>query len=77
MSSPLTATAVTTAVLGDNIPAHDETLDLAEVIGQKLDEFREYIVTVRNREQADAAVVELLTALLEEAKVGTTNTETA
>lgn len=77
MSSPLTATSVITAVMGDNIPAHDETMDLAEIIGQKLDEFREYIVTVRDREQADAAVVELLTALLEEAKVGTTNTETA
>ena len=77
MASPLTATAVTTAVMGDNIPAHDETIDLAESIGQQLDAFREYIVTVRNREHADAAVVELLTALLEEAKLGTTNTEQA
>jgi hypothetical protein len=67
MSFPFTATAVTTVIMGDNIPAHDETLDLAETIGQKLDEFREYITSVRDAEQAHDAVKELLAALLEEA----------
>lgn len=64
MPSPFTATAVTTVVMGDTIPAHDETIDLAEIIGQKLDEFRKYVASVRDVEQADAAVRELLTALL-------------
>lgn len=67
MASPFTATAVTTVIMGDNIPAHDETLDLAEAIGQKLDEFHHYITSVRDEDQADAAVKELLTALLAEA----------
>lgn len=67
MSSPFTATAVTTVVMGDFIPAHDETLDLAEAIGQKLDEFHHYVARVRNEEQASDAVKELLTALLAEA----------
>jgi len=67
MSSPFTATAVITVVMGNNIPAHDETMDLAESIGQKLDEFRSYIASVRDDAQADAAVKELLAALLAEA----------
>lgn len=53
--------------MGRTIPAHDETLDLAESIGQKLDEFQHYIASVRSVGQADEAVKELLTALLEEA----------
>lgn len=67
MTFPFTATAVTTVIMGDNIPAHDETLDLAESIGQKLDEFQHYIASVRDDAQASAAVKELLTALLAEA----------
>lgn len=67
MSFPFTATAVTTVITGDYIPAHDETMDLAESIGQKLDAFREYVTSVRDAEQAGHAVKELLTALLAEA----------
>lgn len=53
-----------TVFMGDNIPSHDETHDLAEVIGTKLDEFRDYVESVRDAEQADDAVVELLQAFL-------------
>lgn len=67
MSFPFTAIAVTTVIMGDNIPAHDETLDLAETIGQKLDAFRAYVASVRDDEQAGDAVKELLAALLAEA----------
>lgn len=77
MASPFTATAVTTVIIGRTIPAHDETMDLAEAIGQKLDEFRAYVARERSEAQADEAVKELLTALLEEATVGTTNTDKA
>jgi hypothetical protein len=77
MPSPYTATAVTTAILGAAIPAHDETLDLAEAIGQKLDAFRAYVASVRSEEQADEAVKELLTALLAEGNVEPTNTTKA
>ena len=73
MSFPYTATAVTTVIIGRAIPAHDETMDLAEVIGQKLDEFRNYIESVRSAEQADEAVKELLTAFLEVGNVEPTN----
>jgi hypothetical protein len=67
MAHPFTATAISTVLAGDNIPAHDMTFDLAEVIGQKLDDFRHYVANVRDPEQADSAVKELLTALLAEA----------
>jgi hypothetical protein len=67
MAYPFTATAVSTVFMGKNIPAHDETLDLAESIGQKLDAFRDYVTSVRDAEQAGDAVKELLTALLAEA----------
>jgi len=67
MAFPFTATAVTTVIMGDNIPAHDEMMDLAESIGQKLDAFREYVASVRDEAQAGEAVKELLTALLAEA----------
>jgi hypothetical protein len=53
-----------TVFMGDNIPAHDETHDLAELIGSKLDEFRDYVESVRDADQADDAVVELLQAFL-------------
>ena len=67
MAFPFTATAVTTVIMGDSIPAHDEMMDLAESIGQKLDAFREYVASVRDEAQAGEAVKELLTALLAEA----------
>lgn len=65
MVGKLDAVATTTAFVGRTIPAHDETLDLASTIGKSLDEFRAYIASVRSESQADAAVTELLTALLE------------
>lgn len=66
--------AATTAVtMGDYIPMHDQTFDLAEGIAEQLQEFRQYVASVRTEEQADLAVTELLTALLEAAKVGDTN----
>jgi hypothetical protein len=77
MASPHTATAIITVITGRTIPAHDETMDLAEEIGQKLDAFHQYVTTVRSKEQADAAVKELLTALLEADTVAPTNTDKA
>lgn len=56
--------ATSTVLMGRNIPAHDETFDLAQAIGEKLNEFHEYIASVRDGEQADAAVTELLSNLL-------------
>jgi hypothetical protein len=73
MASPYTAEAVGIVLIGRAIPAHDETMDLAEAIGQKLDEFRNYIESVRSAEQADEAVKELLTAFLEVDNVEPTN----
>lgn len=52
-----------TVLAGRSIPAHDETMDLAESIGQQLDAFRSYIASVRSEEQADDAVKELLAEL--------------
>lgn len=63
------ATVATATVLGgDFIPAHDQTFDIAEAIGRHLDEFRKYVAEVRDPEQADNAVTELLTAFLKEAE---------
>lgn len=53
-----------TVFLGDSIPAHDATHDLADSIGKQLDEFRNYVASVRDSEQAAAAVKELLQAFL-------------
>lgn len=58
------AVATATVFLGNTIPAHDETFDLAESIGSQLDAFREYVAEARDAQQADAAVTELLTAFL-------------
>lgn len=77
MSFPYTATAITTAVIGASIPAHDETIDLAESIGNQLDAFHKYVASVRSTEQADEAVKELLTALLEADTVASTDTNKA
>lgn len=53
-----------TVFMGNNIPSHDETHDLAESIGKQLDQFRDYVESVRDSKQADAAVVELLQAFM-------------
>jgi hypothetical protein len=60
--------AAPTVLGGDFIPAHDQTFDLAEEIGNKLDAFRAYVTEVRDAAQADDAVEELLKAFLEKAQ---------
>ena len=55
--------AALAVMLGNSIPAHDETFDLAESIGQQLDAFHAYVASVRDAGQADAAVAELLAKL--------------
>lgn len=60
--------ATPTVLGGAYIPAHDMTFDLAEEIGNLLDAFRSYVTEVRDAEQADNAVTELLTAFLCEAE---------
>jgi hypothetical protein len=45
--------------LGDFIPAHDETFDLAEEIAQKLQAFLAYVTEARDAEQAEGALAEL------------------
>lgn len=57
-------TAARTTLMGDYIPSHDETHDLAESIGAQLDTFQAYVAEIRDPEQAEGAVSELLTALL-------------
>ena len=56
--------AARTTLMGDYIPSHDETHDLAGSIGAQLDAFQAYVASVRDEEQAEGAVAELLTALL-------------
>lgn len=56
-----------TVFMADYIPSHDETHDLADEIGAKLDEFRAYVASVRDEDQAADAVRELLEAFLLEA----------
>jgi hypothetical protein len=56
-----------TVLMADYIPSHDETHDLADEIGAKLDEFRDYVASVRDEDQAADAVRELLEAFLREA----------
>jgi hypothetical protein len=55
--------AAAAVLIGGYLPAHDEVFDLAEVIGVSFDRLRAYITTVRDAEQADLAVAELLEAL--------------
>lgn len=62
--------ATASVFMGIYIPSHDETHDLAESIGKQLDEFRAYVIEVRDEDQADAAVKELLTNLLAAATHG-------
>lgn len=68
MTTPFTTVATATVLGGDFIPAHDQTFDIAEAIGRHLEEFRKYVAKVREPEQADNAVTELLTAFLREAE---------
>lgn len=60
--------ATPTVLNGSFIPAHDMTFDLAESIGNLLDAFRSYVEQVRDAEQADNAVEELLAVFLKEAQ---------
>lgn len=68
MTTAFTTVATATVLGGDFIPAHDQTFDLAESIGAQLEQFREYVTEVRDAEQADNAVTELLAAFLKEAE---------
>lgn len=62
--STFKSAAETAVLIGDYIPSHDETHDLAESIGTQLDQFQAYVTEVRDADQAEGAVAELLTALL-------------
>jgi hypothetical protein len=59
-------TAARTTLMGDYIPSHDETHDLAESIGAQLDAFQAYVAEVRDPDQAEGAVAELLAELLKQ-----------
>jgi hypothetical protein len=67
MSGRFAKVATPTVLSGSFIPAHDMTFDIAESIGNLLDAFRSYVEQVRDAEQADNAVEELLAAFLSEA----------
>lgn len=56
-----------TVLMGNYIPAHDKTFELALEVGNYLDAFRGYVAQVRDEEQADNAVHELLAAFTAEA----------
>ncbi len=56
-----------TVLMANYIPAHDMTFDLAESMGNILDAFRSYVVQVRDEDQANNAVHELLAAFTAEA----------
>ena len=62
--SNFASVAIDTVLGGNYIPAHDETFDIAAAIGGQLDQFRTYVTEVRDAEQADNAVKELLEAFL-------------
>jgi hypothetical protein len=68
MSGSFVPVATGTVLGGAYIPAHDQTFDIAEAIGRHLDVFRSYVAEVRDAEQADNAVQELLAAFLKEAE---------
>jgi hypothetical protein len=51
--------------MGTFIPDDDMTRTIAEQIGESVNDFRDYIASVRNTEQAEKAVAELLGALIE------------
>jgi hypothetical protein len=60
--------AAPTVMGGNYIPAHDMTFDLAEGIGHALDAFQAYVTQVRDEDQANNAVHELLAAFTAEAQ---------
>jgi hypothetical protein len=62
--------------MGNSIPSHDETHDLAGEIAQKAAAFHDYVASVRSPEQADAALVELAEAFLAAAKAVKTEVST-
>lgn len=68
VSASFVPVATSTVLGGAYIPAHDQTFDIAEAIGRHLDAFRSYVAEVRDAEQADNAVQELLAAFLKEAQ---------
>lgn len=59
-------TAARTVLMGDYIPMHDETFDIAEKVATQLEAFQAYVAEVRDAEQAEGAVAELLSALLKQ-----------
>lgn len=63
MSNPIAQALRATVFVGNYIPAHDETFDLAEEIGDRLEKFRTYIEGVRDAEQAQNALEELAEAI--------------
>ena len=71
MSANYVSVGLTQVFVGAFIPMHDTTNDLAEEIGQKVEDFHAYVTSVRDSEQADAAVIELLTAMVEATKAHT------
>jgi len=55
--------ANTAVFIGDFLPAHDATFDIAEQVAEALGRLHRYITEVRDEEQATNAVNELLDAL--------------
>ena len=62
-TSPLTSALIGAVLTGSSIPAHDETFDLAEEVGNALTAFQAYVSEVRSPEQGKAALLELVAAL--------------
>jgi hypothetical protein len=60
-----TGALASAVLLGDWIPAHDETADIAETIGGFLGQFRDYVEHVRDTEHAEHALAELGAAIAE------------
>lgn len=56
--------ATATVFSGSYIPSHDETHELAEQIAGLVGQFHAYVMSVRDGDQADNAVAELLGALV-------------
>jgi hypothetical protein len=45
--------------LGNSLPAHDQVFDAAEALARTLSDLHAYVASVRDTEQADAALVEM------------------
>lgn len=50
-------------LVSDSIPAHDQTLDLAEEIADRLQALHTYVAEVRDPQQANAALLDLAAAI--------------